>query len=61
MMNDEMTIEQLVDYLPDITSKQTVYDWVYRDVIPYHKLGKRLLFDKTKIDKWNQAGRPKND
>jgi len=57
----EMTIEELVEYLPDIKSIKTVYGWVYRDAIPWHKMGKRLLFNKEQIDKWNLAGRPQND
>jgi len=57
----EMTIEELVNYLPDIKSKKTIYGWVYRDAVPWRKQGKRLLFDKDKIDKWNLSGRPKND
>ena len=56
-----MTIEELVNYLPDIKSKKTIYGWVYRDAVPWRKQGKRLLFDKDKIDKWNLSGRPKND
>lgn len=56
-----MTIEQLVEYLPDITSKKTVYGWVYKDAIPWRKQGKRLMFDKKKIDIWNKNGRPKNN
>lgn len=55
-----MTIEQLVDYLTDITSISTVYGWVYRDAVPSHKPGKRLVFYTDEIDKWNLAGRPKN-
>ena len=58
---EEMTIEQLVIYLTDITSKKTVYGWVYRDAVPWYKRGKRLLFNREQIDKWNLAGRPKND
>jgi len=53
---EEMTIEQLVEYLTDISSKKTIYGMVYRDAIPWKKLGKRLLFEKR-----NLAGRPKND
>lgn len=59
-MKDVFTVQELVDYLPDINSRQTVYDWVYKDKVPWHKLGKRLYFNKQKIDNWNKAGRPKN-
>jgi len=57
---EELTIEQLVEYLTDIKSKATVYGWKYRNAIPWHKPGKRLIFYKDEIDKWNKAGRPKN-
>jgi len=59
-MVTEMTIEELVNYLTDISSKSTIYGWVYRNAIPWHKPGKRLIFYTHEIDAWNLAGRPKN-
>lgn len=30
----------------------TVYDWVYRDLIPYVKLGRLIRFKKNEIFRW---------
>jgi len=60
-MVTEMTIEELVNYLTDISSKATVYGWKYRNAIPWHKPSKRLIFYMHEIDAWNLAGRPKNN
>lgn len=33
--------------------EKTLYDWVYRGLIPYYKIGKRLVrFDYDEIIKW---------
>lgn len=53
------TVDQLSQYLPDHPAKQTIYEWVNRRLIPYHKRSKRLLFLKTEIDEWMKAGRKK--
>jgi hypothetical protein len=55
-----MTIEQLVDYLPEHPANQTVYGWVNDRKVPYEKHGKRLYFRKSTIDTWLDAGRQMN-
>ena len=52
-----MTLEQLVDYLPEHPANQTVYGWVNDRKVPYEKHGKRLYFRKTTIDTWLSNGR----
>lgn len=59
-MDEFFTVQELVDFLPDIKSKQTVYNWVCEDKIPWLKRGKPLYFNKEAIYKWEKAGRPKN-
>lgn len=49
--------EELVHYLPDISSRYTVYGYVSNRSIPYHKRGNRLLFKKSEIDEWDRNGR----
>jgi len=49
-----MNIEQLMAYLPDRPSKNTVYKWTTTGRIPFFKLGKKLFFKKSLIDKWNE-------
>lgn len=52
-----MTLEQLVDYLPEHPANQTVYGWVNDRKVPFEKHGKRLYFRKSTIDTWLDAGR----
>jgi len=52
-----MTLEQLVDYLPEHPANQTVYGWVNDRKVPYEKHGKRLYFRKSTIDTWLSNGR----
>lgn len=54
-----MTIDDVVLYLPDNPSKQTVYAWVCQKTIPCNKIGKRLYFLKSDIDVWLKNGRRK--
>lgn len=52
-----MDLEELCAYLPDKPSKQTVYGWVCRRHIPYHKKTKKLAFLKSEIDEWVATSR----
>jgi len=47
-----MDIDALCEYLPDKPAKQTVYGWVCKKTIPFHKKGKKLQFLKSEIDRW---------
>ena len=48
-------LQELCEYLPDRPAQQTVYGWVNRRFIPYHKTGRKLQFRKSEIDEWIQA------
>jgi hypothetical protein len=50
---------QLQNYLPDKPAKPTVYEWVGKRLIPYHRRGKKLYFLKAEIDSWLKDGRRK--
>ena len=52
-------LTELCDYLPDKPAKATVYGWVNRNEIPYHKRAKKLYFLKSEIDAWLKAGKRK--
>lgn len=52
-----LTIDELLEYLPESPAKQTVYGWVNHRTCPYEKHGKRLFFRKSAIDKWLADGR----
>ena len=54
-----LTMEDLRDYLPENTARQTVYAWVNDRKIPFEKYGRRLYFRKSDIDKWIANGRRK--
>jgi hypothetical protein len=51
-MNKLMTIKDLQNYLPDNPSIHTIYLWTSKKSIPHEKHGKKLFFEKSKIDKW---------
>jgi excisionase family DNA binding protein len=53
-----MTIQELADYLPDKPTIRTIYGWTSKGLIPFKKLGKKLFFEKTLIDDWNDNNRP---
>jgi excisionase family DNA binding protein len=52
-----LSTEQLCEYLPDRPKINTVYHWVSKRLIPYHKGEKRLRFSRTEIDQWLAQGR----
>lgn len=55
--NDWLNLKQLCDYLPDKPAKATVYGWVNKKHIPYHKKSKALSFLRSEIDLWLMEGR----
>lgn len=50
-------IDELKDYLPDHPAKATIYGWVSKREIPYHKGGKKLRFLQSDIDAWLSSGK----
>lgn len=51
---DLLSISELSAYLPDNPSKYTIYGWVNKKTIPSIKIGRKLFFEKSKIDSWNE-------
>ncbi len=47
-----MSVDDLINYLPGRPARQTIYSWVWRKAIPYHKAGAKLQFLKSEIDAW---------
>ena len=45
-----ITVKELADRLKISTA--TVYDWVYRKIIPYIKVGRLVRFEIEAIEKW---------
>jgi hypothetical protein len=49
-------LDQICKYLPDKPVNATVYGWVSKRLIPYHKKSKSLSFLKSEIDQWLKEG-----
>lgn len=47
-----MSLQELRDFLPEHPAKATVYEWVAKKTIPFHKNGKALRFNLAEIEKW---------
>jgi len=58
MKQDLMTIKELIAYLVEKPSINTVYKWTTTGKIPFRKIGRKLFFSKKQIDKWNNDNRP---
>lgn len=54
-------LQGLCEYLPDHPKRATVYGWINKKAIPYHKTAgrKQLAFLKSDIDKWMKDGKRK--
>lgn len=50
---ENLTIKEVAEYLNKKVG--TIYNWVYKNQIPFHKTGGSLLFKKSEIDKWVSA------
>lgn len=44
------TVADLAEYLR--VSKQTIYDWVHKREIPFHKVNRLVRFRPSQIEKW---------
>ena len=54
-----LDLTELCQYHPDKPKQATVYEWVSKAQIPFHKSGKKLRFLKSEIDSWLKQGRNK--
>ena len=54
-------LKGLIAYLPSKPKAQTVYEWVHKNIIPFHKSPetKMLSFLKSEIDDFIKSGRRK--
>ncbi len=50
MEKNYLSINELADYINE--SKSTIYKKTYKNLIPFIKVGKKLLFKKEAIDEW---------
>ncbi len=49
-----LILEEAAEYTR--LAKQTIYDYVHKDKIPHLKIGKKLVFRVTELDKWIDCG-----
>lgn len=54
-----MNLDEFREYHPNHPSAATVYTWVSKKQVPYHKQGKSLYFIKSEIDEWLVGNRYK--
>lgn len=47
-------VDEVCDYIPSHPRKQTIYSWTSKRMIPFHKKGRSIMFDKAEIDAWLQ-------
>lgn len=52
-------LSELCNYLPNKPSKATIYGYVSKNLIPYHKSTKNLRFLKSEIDAYLKEGKKK--
>ena len=51
--NDQrMDVTEAQKYIPGHPAVQTIYGWTSNNMIPYHKVGKRIYFVKSELDAW---------
>jgi len=56
-----MSVDDLMNYLPGKPARQTIYSWVWKKVIPFHKAGAKLQFLRSEIDAWILGDSPFSD
>ncbi len=47
-----LTVEDLCEYLPEHPTKQTIYNWIAKNEIPYYKKNRRIRFLKSEVEQW---------
>lgn len=56
--NKMLGVEEAASFLG--ISAQAIYTMASRSIIPYHKPGKRLYFDRHDLEEWIRLGRKNN-
>ena len=50
--DERMDVTEAQKYIPSHPAVQTIYGWTSNNMIPYHKVGKRIYFLKSELDAW---------
>lgn len=49
------SLEDIAEHLG--LSKDTIRNWIKKEVIPYHRVGKQYKFKISEVDAWVESGR----
>ncbi len=55
---DAMTVDQVLPFLSEQglpTTKKTLYNWIFRGVIPYKHIGRRVAFSRKELLSWIES------
>ncbi len=55
--NEYLSIQELMDFLPQKPALQTIYGWVSNRLIPYKKASGKLYFKRKDIEHWLNNGK----
>jgi excisionase family DNA binding protein len=54
--NDKwVNLEEIAEYLA--VNKDTVRNWIKKNAIPAHRVGRQWKFKKSEIDEWVKSGK----
>lgn len=56
-----LNLSGICEYLPNKPVKATIYGYVSKRLIPFHKKGRELFFLKSEIDIWLKEARKKTE
>lgn len=49
------SLEEIAAHLG--VSKDTIRNWIKKDVIPHHRIGKQYKFRISEVDEWVESGK----
>lgn len=55
---DTMTTDQVLPFLFELglpTTKKTLYNWIFRNVIPFRRIGRRVVFSRKELLAWIES------
>jgi excisionase family DNA binding protein len=58
MVERWLSVDEIADHIG--IKKDTVYKWVRKRNMPFHKVGKLLKFQIKEVDKWVRTGKAAN-
>ena len=50
-----VNLEEIADYLA--VNKDTVRNWIKKNSIPAHRVGRQWKFKKSEVDEWVKSGK----